>query len=112
MRIPIRKGLPVILGALLLTSCETADQRHANTTPAPEAVAPAIQAAQAAAAPRAQATPQPTPDPVDVMVATAEREYAAGEANYKAGHPDLAKQNFDNAFNALTSGPVDVNGNE
>jgi membrane-bound lytic murein transglycosylase D len=112
MRIPIRKGLPVILGALLLTSCETADQRHANTAPPPEAVAPAITTAQTAAAPEAQPKPAPVPDPVDAMIAVAEREFETGEANYKAGHPDLAKQNFDNAFNALTSGPVDVNGND
>ncbi|MGA7463383.1 MAG: LysM peptidoglycan-binding domain-containing protein, partial [Candidatus Korobacteraceae bacterium] len=41
-------------------------------------------------------------------IAQAEKQYAAGEANYKAGHLEAAKGNFDQAFNTLLSSNLDV----
>ena len=50
----------------------------------------------------------PSSDPVADLIAKAEKEYQAGLANYHAGKGDDAKQNFDNALNALLSSSLDV----
>jgi membrane-bound lytic murein transglycosylase D len=55
------------------------------------------------------APPQnPAPDPVADLIARAEKEYQAGLANYQAGNSDGAKQNFDNALNALLDSNFDI----
>jgi len=41
-------------------------------------------------------------------VARVEKEYQAGVVNYQAGKTDAAKQNFDNAFNAMLGSNLDV----
>src|SRR5271169_1612578 len=63
--------------------------------------------AQRSVSPEA-ATPATTSDPVGDLVARAEKEYQAGLANYQAGKTDEAKQNFDNALNALLSSNLDI----
>ena len=65
-------------------------------------VPPPVPIAQQAAA------PAPKPDPADALVALAEKEYAAGQANYQAGHLEAARANFDQAFNTLLSSNLDV----
>src|SRR5580698_2821376 len=52
--------------------------------------------------------PPPTSDPVGELVARVEKEYQAGVVNYQAGKTDAAKQNFDNAFNAMLGSNLDV----
>jgi len=42
------------------------------------------------------------------MIAEAEKDYASGLANYKAGHLDAAKQDFNRAVDALMQGSVSV----
>ena len=51
---------------------------------------------------------QSAADPVADLIARAEREYQEGVANYHAGNGDSAKQNFDNALNALLSSNLDI----
>ncbi len=108
------------LAAMLLagTACQTA-QRPAALLPASQAHAPAL---VANAAPQTQTTsavspkpaqpqavqPELRPDPVADLIAKVEKEYQTGQDNYKAGHLEAAKQNFDRAFDTLLSGPVDV----
>jgi membrane-bound lytic murein transglycosylase D len=53
-------------------------------------------------------SPGPAPDAVGELVARVEKEYQAGLTNFKAGHPDDAKQNFDNALNTLLESKLDV----
>jgi len=66
--------------------------------------------------PESTETPTPAPppvsDPVADLIARAEREYQAGLANHQAGKNDEAKQNFDNALNALLSSNLDVRSDE
>jgi membrane-bound lytic murein transglycosylase D len=50
----------------------------------------------------------PIGDPVGDLVAKVEKEYQAGLANYQAGRTDEAKENFDNAFNALLESNLDI----
>ena len=73
----------------------------AQKSPSPQSPAPAdgTAAAQASSA---------TSDPVGDLVAKAEKEYQAGLANHQAGKIDQAKQNFDNALNALLGSNLDV----
>src|ERR1700691_2356813 len=72
--------------------------------------APALKPAAAAPADDSSAaqTSSPTSDPVGDLVAKAEKEYQAGLANHQAGKIEDAKQNFDNALNALLSSSLDV----
>jgi membrane-bound lytic murein transglycosylase D len=63
----------------------------------------------AAAAPDAQAKPQtPQPDLVGDLIARVEKEYQSGQDNYRAGHLEAAKQNFDAAFNQLLGSGFDL----
>ena len=59
---------------------------------------------------RRQQAPTPKPDPAETLIALAETQYAAGEANYRAGHLDAAKKDFDQAFNTMLSGNLDIHG--
>jgi membrane-bound lytic murein transglycosylase D len=52
--------------------------------------------------------PQEKADPVPAIIAEAEKAYQAGQEDYKAGHMDAAKQDFNHAVDILMQGPVDV----
>ena len=99
--------LPV-LGVLVLglSSCETTESKRHTATPPPAANAPTLSAATADPPPRPQAQAVPQVDPVEVLIAQAEKEYEAGQANYSAGHLEAAKENFDRAVTLLLEGPV------
>lgn len=46
------------------------------------------------------------------MIAQVEKEYQAGQDNYRAGHLEAAKQNFDHAFNLLLGSNLDIRSDE
>ena len=56
--------------------------------------------------------PAPVSDPVADLIARAEQQYQAGLANHQAGKTEEAKENFDNALNALLSSNLDVRSDE
>ena len=116
------------LASLLLAacSCQTA-QRPATLLP--RASAPALQSATRPQAPTQSAQPPvsqiespiqelpvaggpksvaPVSDPVADLIAQAEKEYQSGLANYHAKKTEEAKQNFDNALNALLGSNFDI----
>ncbi|HET9166226.1 MAG TPA: hypothetical protein VFP11_09520, partial [Candidatus Angelobacter sp.] len=106
----------VVLGAglMLLVACESKDTKK-SATPVTQALAPSIQqppsgpdslpAAQKQQSPVPVQTPQPEkPDPVPGIIAEAEKAYDAGQADYKAGHLDAAKQDFNHAVDILMQG--------
>ncbi len=99
-----------------LTSCETAGSKHTAATPSSRATAPTLTATQSANSqaqtPKIQEKLVPKVDPAAELLATVEREYQAGVANYRAGHLEAAKENFDRAFNVLLSSSLDVHGDE
>jgi len=88
----------------------------------PPAQAPALIAASsppdphqqkpAAAATEPQSKPQVPQalqvDPVGDLIARVEKEYQSGQDNYRAGHLEAAKQNFDSAFNQLLGSGFDL----
>src|SRR5580704_2871419 len=97
----LRATLPVAVLCLLfsLSACEMAAQKQSSFLPA-QARAPQVKAA-APQKPQAspsniQETPKPQPqaDPADALIAQAEKQYAAGQANYQSGHLEAAKEDF------------------
>src|SRR3974390_2941778 len=114
-----RAIFPVALVATLLTAgCGTTQLQKSAFLPA-NAAAPAI--AEPAApesepkkgpAPDVQQAAVPKPDAAEALIAQAEKEYAAGQANYKAGHLEAAKADFDQAFNTLLSSDLDIRKDE
>src|SRR5579863_2384477 len=107
----------LVLGSI---ACQTA-QRPATLLPPGTATAPKL---SAASAPTPQAnvdaqaiTPINTqievkPDPVAQLIAQVENEYQLGQDNYKAGHLEAAKENFDRAFNLLFGSSLDLRSDE
>jgi peptidoglycan lytic transglycosylase D len=111
------------LGAVVLatTSCQTA--KPSALLPPTQATAPALTRTSTAHVPAVQVEPaqvlepaaakaQLSNDAVAELIAQVEKEYQAGQTNYQAGHLEAAKQNFDNAFNLLLSGPVEISADE
>ena len=129
-----------VLAALILAAsgCQTAQKPVAllppgnapalKPTPAPPAAKPAsvpqtaadhdqddkepAAAQKPASAETTSSVPAPASDPVADLVARAEKEYQAGLANHEAGKVDEAKENFDNALNALLSSNLDIRSDE
>jgi membrane-bound lytic murein transglycosylase D len=56
----------------------------------------------------AETSSGPAMDAVGDLIARAEKEYQTGLVNHQAGKTDEAKQNFDNALNALLSSNLDI----
>src|SRR2546422_83328 len=116
---------PLTAGLLASMACQTA-KRPATFLPPAQTQAPALKPAAAVprpipanvqqpAPPPAPVTaqkPEPKPDPVADIIAQAEKEYRAGRDNYKAGHVEAAKQNFDRAFNLLLGSTLDIYSDE
>src|SRR6266849_356049 len=61
-----------------------------------------------AASQPSQSAPSTAPDAIADLIDRVEKEYLAGVANYHAGRNEAAKQNFDNAFNALLDSKLDL----
>jgi membrane-bound lytic murein transglycosylase D len=57
---------------------------------------------------RAQAAQALAVDPVGDLIAEVEKEYRAGQDNYRDGHMEAAKLNFDSAFNELLGSGFDL----
>jgi membrane-bound lytic murein transglycosylase D len=103
----------LVLGSI---ACQTA-QRPATLLPPGTATAPSLSATPAPASQsKADTKPVPTApiqmeaktDPVAELIAQVEKEYQIGQDNYKAGHLEAAKENFDRAFNLLLGSSLDV----
>src|SRR6202166_4873549 len=80
-----------------------------QTHPGTEAVAPKPAPVEAKTAPEPKTqTPAQDSDPVGDLVARVEKQSQAGLDAYHAGQTDIAKQDFDNAFNALLGSTLDI----
>ena len=128
LKFPVAVLLFFCLLLFSFTGCETGNSQ-ANKFLPQQAKAPQLQPVQPQAKPQQEnqlmaqkSTPQapskttaqdatkpaPKPDPADAVIAQAEKEYTAGQANYQAGHLEAARANFDQAFNTLLSSNLDV----
>ncbi len=78
----------------------------ASRPPAPHQQKPTAAAAEPQSKPQ---VPQALEvDPIGDLIARVEKEYQAGQDNYRAGHLEAAKQNFDSAFNQLLGSGFDL----
>lgn len=119
MKISHATILSAVIAALLFSSgCEPTESKKPTTVPAaanaPAVTEPAANAKPDLQQPKIQETlkPKATGDPVDALIAQAEKQYAAGMANYNAGHLEAAKDNFDQAFNTLLTSNLDLRNDE
>ncbi len=82
----------------------------ATAQPAQDPVSPQADEAlaQKPASPDASSSATPASDAVADLVSKAEKEYQAGLANYHANQAEEARQNFDNALNALLGSNLDI----
>jgi membrane-bound lytic murein transglycosylase D len=114
-----------LFASLAVTLACHSGQKPASSTPPVAAQAPALVAASAPPDPAKQkpaaaAQPQAKPsvpqalevDPVADLIARVEKEYQSGQDNYRAGHLEAAKQNFDSAFNQLLGSGFDLNSDD
>jgi membrane-bound lytic murein transglycosylase D len=126
MRLQKLYALIASFAALLATFACGPAQRPAALLPASQAVPPALadtaqttNAKPPVPAPTAAPNPAPaaaqqalSPDPVADLVAQVEKEYQTGQDNYRAGHLEAAKQDFDRAFNLLLGSNLDLRSDE
>src|ERR1019366_7664617 len=122
MRFSSHPYLAIILSAPLAATLACQSAQKTSFMPPAQAQAPALIAAgsppdphkqkPAAAAAEPQAKPQVPQelqvDPVGDLIARVEKEYQSGQDNYRAGHLEAAKQNFDSAFNQLLGSGFDL----
>ena len=66
------------------------------------------EASPAAPAENSQEAKALAADPAVELIARVEKEYLAGQDNYRSGHLAAAKQNFDAAFNLLLGSGLDL----
>ncbi|HEV3039546.1 MAG TPA: transglycosylase SLT domain-containing protein [Candidatus Angelobacter sp.] len=104
-------ALGISAGVLFATSCETKSAK--KTTPVQQALAPTIEQKPVPTPTPVPVAPQvkpepPKQDPVVATIELAEQAYQAGQADYKAGHLDAAKNDFNHAVDILMQSPVDI----
>ena len=123
MRFSSKSYLAILLSVPLAATlaCQSA-QKPSSFMPPAQAQAPAVIADSRPPAPHQQkpaaaaAEPQSKlqvaqaleVDPVGDLIARVEKEYQSGQDNYRAGHLEAAKQNFDSAFNQLLGSGFDL----
>jgi membrane-bound lytic murein transglycosylase D len=115
MRFSRRSIFLVVLAAILLAAgCQTARPTQNAFLPAHSSAPTVTESAAPVAdpAPTAADVTAPKPDATETLIAQAEKEYAAGQANYKSGHLEAAKADFDRAFNILLSSDLDLRHDE
>jgi membrane-bound lytic murein transglycosylase D len=105
----------------LLTGCPQQQAANPSSAP-PNATAPAIVGVASTQAPEPTPAAPPTPAPttaqsveiaaraykVQQLVNQAEGTYRTGVANYRAGHLEAARQDFDSAVDLLLSSGLDI----
>jgi membrane-bound lytic murein transglycosylase D len=105
---------PALTAVTAATPDPAPQQTPPTSSPAATAKPPQVQTqAPAQAAAPADAKPESPPpatasDPVADLVARVEKDYQAGLDAYHAGQTEAAKQNFDNAINALLESNLDI----
>ena len=101
----------VAAAVLALASCGTAGKRKTSVQ-APVAAPPPAELPLPLPQPVTAPQPAPQPDAADLLIAEAERLYAAGLEDYRAGNLDKARQEFDQSLSLLLQSKLDVAGDD
>ena len=122
MRIALRAALQKAFWFALLLGTTACPSAQKPTAALPKEAASRLPApkenpdpAPAPEPPRVtQEAPKPAPvvDPVEDLIMQVEKEYQAGLDNYQAGHLAAARQNFDRAFDLLTTSQYDIHADD
>ena len=105
-------SLPLLGAVILSTACESSKSKQTTAKPPANATAPTIAEREPEQPKREQAQLPAPQDPVQQLIDQVEKQYQKGQANYKAGHLEAAKDDFDRAFDMLLQGPVAVRSDE
>ncbi len=102
--------------AVLLTGCPQQQTAGAPGKTPVQATAPAVRQAgttsSAGGAAQAATAPQPAASPkAQQLIDQAERSYASGVSNYRAGHLDAARHDFDFAVDLMLTSGMDLKKN-
>jgi membrane-bound lytic murein transglycosylase D len=92
MRRTIGVGLCVLVGAC-------------GANPKPQVPAAPPPAPVVTVAPQPSPAPKSLVDPIDALISTSQQHFEAGEQEFKAGHLEKARQEFDRAVEALLEAP-------
>src|SRR5277367_3725228 len=122
MKLSSHSSLAILAAALAATVACQSSQKTTFLPPAQAQAPPLVAAGNPPNPPKpkpegAEVNSKPTApeelqvDPVADLIARVEKEYRSGQENYKAGHLEAAKQNFDSAFNQLLGSGLDLNSN-
>ena len=112
---------PILAMVLAASGCQTA-QKPANLLSPNQATPPGLMVAKSSAAIPTQAPTLADPPKTDLspagsksqatevsdLIDRVEKEYQAGQEDYRAGHLEAAKQSFDRAFNLLLGSDLDI----
>jgi membrane-bound lytic murein transglycosylase D len=111
---------PIVAMVLAATGCQTA-QKPATLLSPSQATPPALMATKSSLPPPSQIPapqdqtqsvssvgPNSQTEAVSDLIDRVEKEYQAGQEEYRAGHLEAAKQSFDRAFNLLLESDLDV----
>jgi membrane-bound lytic murein transglycosylase D len=108
-----------VLLAISLGGCEDAAKKavQARRVPAVTAVVPQeVEVAEIGALPLQKLPPQfmesllrPMPGGIEYLMAQVQAKFASGEANYKAGHLEAARRDFDDAVDWMLESGYDPN---
>jgi membrane-bound lytic murein transglycosylase D len=103
---PVQAQAPAIVAGAAPNSNQ---QKAASTKAASQTAGSQTNASQTnASQTKNQAEQALSVDPVADLIARVEKEYLAGQENYRAGHLEAAKQDFDSAFNQLLGSGFDL----
>jgi peptidoglycan lytic transglycosylase D len=105
----------LLLVVLFSGGCEPSQPKSTATKMPAQAMAPTVKPSEPlTAAPQTAvpvATAEKPADPVDALIARANKLYQTGKTDYRNGHLEAARQNFDEAFNVLLSSNLDLREN-
>jgi membrane-bound lytic murein transglycosylase D len=107
------KTAPTLTSTAPVTAAQQAPAKPQASTPEQKQVPEEAATETKAQAPPAQApSTAPSADPVGDLISRVEKDFQAGLDAYKAGQTDTARQDFDQAFNALLESNLDVRSDE
>jgi membrane-bound lytic murein transglycosylase D len=106
-----RRLLCAVAVGFALASCGPGAKRRASVPP-PVAPLPIAELPPLSSDPVIPPEELPPPDPTELLIAEAEKLYAAGLEDYRSGNLDKARQDFDQSLSLLLQSKLDVLGDD